>query len=391
MNNIIIALQNGDLPEHLGVIGYAGDKNCSSLLFAGAEADRTYVLDMAHEQSGEKNILALANDNGTLRAVLDGTVVIPAGRYLVQLRTVGDVVWHSSCGHLIVREAINAADGFPDPVPSEFKQMEQRILQAQAEKTRLFFAVCEESAADRTLVPDAQSSKRFDTLQDGDIFLVQFAAYPVSGLTLCVGNSGKKRTYTRWASASSYNAIPSGAWQNGSVRTLRYQASADHGAGGFILCDFGHAFNSSSQSYYGAVRLSDRTDLSDSSYAATAKAVAAVMAYAKALEQRIAALEPVKTVTVTVYDIYPSPKVAVTTVTVPDGTTWRQFAEQDDSTVTDEDGTTTKRWNYTKNYVNLRCCVGGLVYNYPLMYESGGYVKPDDVIAGKAYCIRIDD
>ena len=127
MEIITIPILCGELPKFLGAICYEGDKNIRRLEFTGAEENLQYKLDMERLPDGEKNVLDLENKNGTLVLTMDGSVKIPAGRYHVQLRTVGDTVRHTNKAFLTVRESINAVNGFAPAVPTEMEQLEQKL------------------------------------------------------------------------------------------------------------------------------------------------------------------------------------------------------------------------------------------------------------------------
>lgn len=128
MKIITIPILCGEIPKFLGAICYEGDQNVSRLEFTGAEKDAQYKLDLQHSD-GTKNVLDLQNADGTLILELDGSVKIPSGRYQAQLRTVGDMVWHSNKSFLTVRSSIDAVDAFPEDIPTEMAQMEARLTQ----------------------------------------------------------------------------------------------------------------------------------------------------------------------------------------------------------------------------------------------------------------------
>ena len=129
MEIITIPILCGELPKFLGAICYEGDKNVRRLEFTGAQPDLQYKLDMERLSDGMKNVVELENRGGTLVLVMDGSVHIPAGRYHVQLRTVGETVCHSNKAFLTVRESIGAVDSFSALVPTEMEQMEKRLTE----------------------------------------------------------------------------------------------------------------------------------------------------------------------------------------------------------------------------------------------------------------------
>ncbi|MBQ7567044.1 MAG: hypothetical protein IJT18_07980 [Oscillospiraceae bacterium] len=109
---------------------YGGESGVSTLRFTGADASKSYKLDLLNEWNGQKNVLDLQNDGGTLSVALTGAASIPAGGYQMQLRTVGETVWHSDPVRLTVRTPIDAVEAFDPNVPSEMRQLEQRATEA---------------------------------------------------------------------------------------------------------------------------------------------------------------------------------------------------------------------------------------------------------------------
>ena len=126
MKIITVPIVNSRIPNFLGILCHEGDKNSARLEFTGAEAGAAYKLDMC-SYDGTKNVMDLANRNGTLVLELDGSVQLPSGRYEVQLRTVGEKVIHSNVAYLTVLSSINAVDSFPAAIPTEMAQLEQRM------------------------------------------------------------------------------------------------------------------------------------------------------------------------------------------------------------------------------------------------------------------------
>lgn len=110
---------------------YGGESGATVLRVTGARADLAYKLDLLNEWNGLKNTLDLANTGGTLEVALTGEASIPAGGYRLQLRTVGDVVWHSDPVRLTVREPIDAVESFA-AAPTEMRQIERRVTEAVA-------------------------------------------------------------------------------------------------------------------------------------------------------------------------------------------------------------------------------------------------------------------
>lgn len=119
-------------------VGYSGDNLVEVRTF---ELSRTYGdTDLADfdfkldTQVGEvKNIIDLeksvAEDKITLTWTIAESHVLYSGRMAIQVRAFhGEVEkWHSSQEYVLVQPSINATEVQPDPLPSEFIQMEQRV------------------------------------------------------------------------------------------------------------------------------------------------------------------------------------------------------------------------------------------------------------------------
>lgn len=157
-------IRDWQLPIALGTIGYAGDVGASRLVFTGADASMQYKLDLLHTQTGMKNVLDMVNDGGTLSAALDGSVSIPAGRYDVQLRTVGDVVAHTNKAMLTVEDSIDAVDSFEPANPTEMAQLEARLtaLKVAAETAGTDAESAAGDAADAKAAAEAAQGKAED-------------------------------------------------------------------------------------------------------------------------------------------------------------------------------------------------------------------------------------
>jgi hypothetical protein len=83
-----------------------------------------------------KNIIDLTKtvtDVITLTWVVEASHLIQDGYMAIQLRAykTGAEVWHSEVAYVVVRASINALNSIPDPLPSEFVQMEQRVTLAK--------------------------------------------------------------------------------------------------------------------------------------------------------------------------------------------------------------------------------------------------------------------
>ena len=121
------------------VIGYSGDNLVEVRTF---ELDRMYGdIDLAQfdfkldtEINGVKNIIDLVKsvteDKITLTWTVQESHILNPGRMNIQIRafnSAGREKWHSAVDYVIVQASINATEVQPDPLPSEFIQMEQRI------------------------------------------------------------------------------------------------------------------------------------------------------------------------------------------------------------------------------------------------------------------------
>ncbi|MBQ3072664.1 MAG: hypothetical protein IJD20_05180 [Oscillospiraceae bacterium] len=161
-----VVMTDDQLPENLGAIGYSGDINVTELRIVGANPSYQYKLDLQHE-TGVKNVLDLLNNDGALSVIFDSNALIPSGRYRVQLRTVGDTVWHSNQAWLTIYESINAADFF-DPVPAEMHQIERRVTDAaNAADTAQRKAECAQNAAEDSKAAAESAQKQAESAQKG--------------------------------------------------------------------------------------------------------------------------------------------------------------------------------------------------------------------------------
>lgn len=92
------------------------------------------------EINGVKNIIDLPKtvvDEDSIILVwtiAESHVTIP-GRMFIQIRafSADEEKWHSSQDYVFVQSSINATDVIPDPLPSEFEQMEVRVTAAKNE------------------------------------------------------------------------------------------------------------------------------------------------------------------------------------------------------------------------------------------------------------------
>ena len=124
------------------IIGYSGDNLVEVRTF---ELNRMYGdIDLAQfdfkldtEIDGVKNIIDLdksvTEDKITLTWTVRESHILHPGRMSFQIRAFsqGEEKWHSAVDYVIVQSSINATEAQPDPLPSEFVQMEQRVTAAK--------------------------------------------------------------------------------------------------------------------------------------------------------------------------------------------------------------------------------------------------------------------
>ena len=120
------------------IIGYSGDNLVEIRTF---ELNRFYGdIDLSEfdfkldtEINGTKNIIDLdktvADDKITLTWTIRESHILHPGRMSIQIRAFsqGEEKWHSAQDYVLVQPSINATEAQPDPLPSEFAQMEARV------------------------------------------------------------------------------------------------------------------------------------------------------------------------------------------------------------------------------------------------------------------------
>lgn len=127
-----------------GTVGCFGDNLVESrqfslpLSYGGVDLSAlTWVIETT--SGSTKNIISLDASAGE-RLVLSWTIKashFPAsGLVEIQLRGYAgaettDPKWHSNIAYVYVSDSINASGSIPDPIPSEFAQMEERIVAAK--------------------------------------------------------------------------------------------------------------------------------------------------------------------------------------------------------------------------------------------------------------------
>ena len=126
------------IPTSERTIGYIGDNRVETRAF---ELDRmygdvdlsTFDFKLDTEIKGTKNIIDLNKSVTEDKIILTWTVweshILYPGRMAIQLRAFSgdEEKWHSAQDYVLVQPSINATEVQPDPLPSEFIQMEQRI------------------------------------------------------------------------------------------------------------------------------------------------------------------------------------------------------------------------------------------------------------------------
>lgn len=141
---IIVTDRKLNIPRSDLVVGFTGDNLVETRTF---ELPKIYNgVDLSEfdfkldTQLGEvKNIIDLdksvAEDKITLTWTVRESHVLNAGRMAIQLRAFsqGEEKWHSAQDYVLVLPSINATEVQPDPLPSEFEQMEARVTAAKNE------------------------------------------------------------------------------------------------------------------------------------------------------------------------------------------------------------------------------------------------------------------
>lgn len=130
------------IPRAEAVIGFQGDNLVETRTF---ELTRLYngvdlsLLDFKLDiQSGEnKNIIELTKEITDEKITLTWTVLeqhlVNSGLAQIQLRGFNGTLekWHSDIEYITIKQSINASDAFPNPLPSEFEEMEIRVTAAK--------------------------------------------------------------------------------------------------------------------------------------------------------------------------------------------------------------------------------------------------------------------
>lgn len=114
-------------------IGFEGENDTRTLsIEVDDAADYDFKLDVETRDGREskRNIIDLNKDGNVLSVLLKKEMLINSGVHRMQVRGIrGEEIRKSNIFHVHVFQSINAEDAFPDPLPSEFSQIEQRVTQ----------------------------------------------------------------------------------------------------------------------------------------------------------------------------------------------------------------------------------------------------------------------
>lgn len=158
-----------DIPVSDRTIGYTGDNLVETRVF---ELPRFYNnIDLAEfnivletQIGGVKDIIALernvTGDNITLTWVITERNVLYPGRMEIQLRAFKGTIekWHSGKGYVQIQSGINAPSSQPDPLPSEFHQVEARATVAKNEAQASAQTATEQAGIATTKAQEASDS-----------------------------------------------------------------------------------------------------------------------------------------------------------------------------------------------------------------------------------------
>ena len=115
-------------PEHYS-LGFEGDHLAGSIALSAPLPDG-WDLKVDVERDGEKNTIQLQREGDVFSAPLTSSMLGKSGYYQLQVRgTCGEVVRHSNVFLAMVCRSIDAPRAFPDPLPSQFEQMERQLTQ----------------------------------------------------------------------------------------------------------------------------------------------------------------------------------------------------------------------------------------------------------------------
>ncbi|WP_087064142.1 hypothetical protein [Intestinibacillus massiliensis] len=127
------------VPDDDKTIAYEQDHGTRDLEI-GVDVEPGWSFKLDVETGGAKNVIDLIRDNNMLSVSLTRSMLATDGLYRCQLRGInGEQVRHSNQFCLYVGDSINASEAFPDPLPTEFEQIEARVtnIKEQAEAIAL--------------------------------------------------------------------------------------------------------------------------------------------------------------------------------------------------------------------------------------------------------------
>ena len=157
------------IPTQERIIGWVGDNRVEVRTF---ELNRFYGdIDLSEfdfkldtEINGTKNIIDLdksvTEDKITLTWTVKESHILNPGHMSIQIRafSAGEEKWHSAQGYVKVQPSINAEQSIPDPLPSEFVQMEQRVTAAKNEAQAAAQTATEQAGIATTKAQEASDS-----------------------------------------------------------------------------------------------------------------------------------------------------------------------------------------------------------------------------------------
>ena len=160
-----------DIPIPDRIVGYKGDNLVEIRTF---ELNRFYGdIDLSEfdfkldtEINGTKNIIdldkAVTEDKITLTWTIAESHILHPGRMSIQLRAFsgGEEKWHSAQDYVLVQPSINATEVQPDPLPSEFVQMEQRVTAMKGQAEQAAQTATEQARIATTKAQEASDSAR---------------------------------------------------------------------------------------------------------------------------------------------------------------------------------------------------------------------------------------
>jgi hypothetical protein len=170
-----------DIPIPERTIGYIGDNRVETRAFELArmygDVDlSTFDFKLDTEINGIKNIIDLdksvTEDKITLTWTIRESHILTPGRMAIQLRAFsgGEEKWHSAQDYVLVQPSINATEVQPDPLPSEFIQMEQRVTAMKGQAEQAAQTATEQAGIATTKAQEAkqQAERVEDIIQEAE-------------------------------------------------------------------------------------------------------------------------------------------------------------------------------------------------------------------------------